>query len=181
MPADSRGTRRPGEFTSMQQLFIERYMVHRSARRAAAEAGYSDVQAAGWRLLQNETICDEIRKRKEAQRRRNELLEDEVLQEMAKLAFVDISDVVDFSGSELTVKDLEEIPEHVRPTIKKVTKTSGKYGDNITVELHDKVGALLNLGRYLSMWVDKTESKNVISFEDALRELDSQGEDYNDL
>ena len=165
----------------MQQLFIERYMVHRSARRAAVEAGYSDVHAAGWRLLQNEMICDEIRRRKEEQRRRNELLEDEVLQEMAKLAFVDITDIVEFTGSALTVKELSEIPEHVRPAIKKVSCTPSQFGDRVSVELHDKVGALLNLGRYLSMWVDKTESKNVVSFEDALKELDAQGEDYNDL
>lgn len=154
MPAETRGQRRPDEFSPMQLLFIERYMEHRSARRAAVEAGYADDRNAGWRQLQNQKIVDEIRRRKEAQRRRNELLEDEVLQEMAKIAFVDITDIVDFSGSELLVKNIDDIPEHVRPAIKKVTQTSGKYGDNITVELHDKVGALEKLGKYLSMWSD---------------------------
>lgn len=154
MPADTRGSRRPDEFTPMQLLFIEKYMLHRSARRAATEAGYSDVDNMGWRLLQNKKIVDEINRRKEAQRRRNELLEDEVLQEMAKIAFVDITDIADFNGTTLVVKHIDDIPEHVRPAIKKVTQTTGKYGDNITVELHDKLAALEKLGKYLSMWSD---------------------------
>lgn len=154
MPAVTRGSRRPDEFTPMQLLFIERYMECRSARRAAVEAGYSAVDTAGWRLLQSKKIVDEINRRKEEQRRRNELLEDEVLQEMSKIAFVDITDVVDFTGSRLDVRDLSEIPEHVRPAIKKVVCTPGLHGDKVTIELHDKMAALDKLGKYLSMWSD---------------------------
>ena len=138
----------------MQQLFIEQYMLHRSARRAATEAGYSDVDNMGWRLLQNQKIVDEINRRKEAQRRRNELLEDEVLQELAKIAFVNITDVVDFNGSSLNVKDLSEIPERARSAIKKVVCTPSQYGDKVTIELHDKLKAQELLGKYLSMWSD---------------------------
>ena len=184
MSAKTRGPRRPDEFTPMQQLFIEQYMLHRSARRAATEAGYSDVDNMGWRLLQNKKIVDEINRRKEAQRRRNELLEDEVLQEMAKIAFVDITDIVDFNGSSLDVKDLSEIPEHVRPAIKKVTLTPGKYGDKVSIELHDKLKAQELLGKYLSMWVDKIEQKTVVAFEDqlkALAEEPKQEMDFSDL
>ncbi len=184
MSAQTRGPRRPDEFTPMQQLFIEQYMLHRSARRAAVEAGYSDTDNAGWRLLQNQKIVDEINRRKEAQRRRNELLEDEVLQELAKIAFVDITDVVDFSGSSLVVKDLSEIPEHVRPAIKKVVCTPSQHGDKVTIELHDKIAALEKLGKYLSMWVDKIEQKTVMSFEDQLKALAAEPKqemDFSDL
>ena len=184
MSEQTRGPRRPDEFTPMQLLFIEQYMLHRSARRAATEAGYSDVDNMGWRLLQNKKIVDEINRRKEAQRRRNELLEDEVLQEMAKIAFVDITDIADFNGTTLVVKHIDDIPEHVRPAIKKVTQTSGKYGDNITVELHDKLAALEKLGKYLSMWVDKIEQKTVVAFEDQLKALAEEPRkemDFSDL
>lgn len=138
----------------MQLLFIERYMACRSARRAAVEAGYAAEDTAGWRLLQNEKIVAEINRRKEEQKRRNELLEDEVLQELAKIAFVDITSIVDFNGSSLDVKDLSEIPEHVRPAIKKVVCTPSQHGDKVTIELHDKIAALEKLGKYLSMWSD---------------------------
>lgn len=149
-----RGARRPDEFTPMQLLFMERYMVHRSARRAAVEAGYADDRNAGWRQLQNEKIVAEITRRKEAQRRRNELLEDEVLAELAKIAFVDITDVVHFTAGSLDVKGINEIPEDVRPAIKKVTFTPGLYGDKVSIELHDKLKAQELLGKYLSMWSD---------------------------
>ncbi len=184
MSEQTRGQRRPDEFSPMQLLFIEKYMLHRSARRAAVEAGYSDTENAGWRLLQNKKIVDEINRRKEAQRRRNELLEDEVLQELAKIAFVDLTDVVDFTGSRLDVKDLSEIPEHVRPAIKKVICTPSQHGDKVTIELHDKISALEKLGKYLSMWVDKIEQKTVVAFEDQLKALAEEPRkemDFSDL
>ena len=154
MSTQTRGKRKKDEFTPMQLKFIESYMVCRSARRAATEAGYFDVDNMGWRLLQNKKIVDEINRRKEEQKRRNELLEDEVLQELAKIAFVDITDVVDFAGGTLVVKDLAEIPEHVRPAIKKVTSAPSQHGDKVIIELHDKNAALEKLGKYLSMWSD---------------------------
>lgn len=193
MPAATRGSRRPDEFTPLQIRFIDLYMVHRSARKAAAEAGYSDTENAGWRLLQNEKIVAEINRRKEAQKRRNELLEDEVLQELAKIAFVDLTDVVDFNGSSLDVKDLSEIPERVRPAIKKVICTPSQHGDRVTVELHDKLAALEKLGKYLSMWSDTvkveggdkpvqhqhTVSKTLL--EDKIRALTGEEDTFDDL
>ena len=177
----SRGQRRPDEFTPMQVAFIESYMICRSARQAALEAGYSDDGNAGWRNLQNEKVVAEINRRKEQQRRRNELLEDEVLQEMAKIAFVDLTDVVDFSGTMLDVKDLSEIPEHARAAIKKVTCTPGLHGTKVVVEMHDKVSALEKLGKYLSMWVDKIEQRTTMTFEEQLQELAPPPVDYDDL
>lgn len=168
-------------------------MVHRSARKAASEAGYTDTENAGWRLLQNKKIVDEINRRKEEQKRRNELLEDEVLQELAKIAFVDITDVVDFAGGTLVVKDLAGIPEHVRPAIKKVISTPSQNGDKITIELHDKNAALEKLGKYLSMWSDTlkveggdkpvqhqhTVSKTLL--EDKIRALTGEEDTFDDL
>lgn len=193
MPAATRGSRRPDEFTPLQIRFIDLYMVHRSARKAAAEAGYSDTENAGWRLLQNEKIVAEINRRKEAQKRRNELLEDEVLQELAKIAFVDLTDVVDFAGGTLVVKDLADIPEHVRPAIKKVISTPSQHGDKVTIELHDKNAALEKLGKYLSMWSDTlkveggdkpvqhqhTVSKTLL--EDKIRALTGEEDTFDDL
>ena len=193
MSAATRGSRRPDEFTPLQMRFIELYMVHRSARRAAVEAGYLDTENAGWKLLQNKKIVDEINRRKEEQKRRNELLEDEVLQELAKIAFVNIADVVDFNGSSLDVKDLSEIPEHARAAIKKVVRTPSQHGDRVTIELHDKNAALEKLGKYLSMWSDTlkveggetpvqhqhTVSKTLL--EDKIRALTGGEDTFDDL
>ena len=184
MAVSSRGSRRADEFTPMQAAFIDSYMLCRSARRAADEAGYCGDPNAGWRLLQNKKIVDEINRRKEEQRRRNELLEDEVLREIAKVAFTDICDV-DFTGSTLEVKDLSEIPEHARSCIKRVTLQPSQYGNRITVEMYDKLKAQELLGRYLSMWVDRIETKSVLSFEDQLKTLAAEDtpeqEDFSDL
>jgi hypothetical protein len=45
----------------------------------------------------------------------------------------------------------------------------------------DRLKASELLGKSFAMFTEKIEQKTVMSFEDALKELDAQGEDYNDL
>ena len=51
--------------------------------------------------------------------------------------------------------------------------------------MYDKLKAQELLGRYLSMWVDRIETKSVLSFEDQLKTLAAEDtpeqEDFSDL
>ena len=173
----------------MELAFIEDYMLSRSAHGAAKRAGYLNPQNRAWQLMQTKHIVDEIDRRKEAQRRRNEHLEDQVLLELAKVAFADMQDFVNFDGQTLLVKQLEEIPEEMRCVIKKVTCTPGKFGDRVSIELHDKMAALEKIGKYLEMFVERTKNENTnLTFEDQLKALAKEpvidlrpGEDFSDL
>ena len=181
-----RGKRRAGEFTPMELVFIEQYMLTRSAHGSAKTAGYKDPQCRAWQLMQTKHIVDEIDKRKEAQRRRNEHLEDQVLLELAKIGFADMQDFVNFDGQTLLIKRLEDIPEEMRCVIKKVTCTPGKFGDRVSIELHDKMAALEKIGKYLEMFVERTKNETTLmTFEDQLKALATidlkPGEDFSDL
>lgn len=157
MISETRGKRRKGELTPKQQAFVDAYLQTHSARKAAEIAGYADPVSQGWSLMRTASVADAITKGKEEMRRRNEHLEDQVLQELAKIAFSDISDVVTFDGTSMLVKRLEDIPEDVRPCIRKLTLTPGKYGDRVQIELHDKLKAQELLGKYMDLWSERVK------------------------
>lgn len=149
------GKRRKGELTPLQEAFVDAYMETRSARRAAELAGYADPAKRGWFTLQVKAVADEISRRKEEIRKRNEHMEDQVIQELAAVAFASMDDFVDFTDGTLRVKSLDEIPEELRGCIKEVTLIPGKYGDKIQIKLHDKMVAVKMLGDYMALWGDK--------------------------
>lgn len=147
-----RGTRRPGELTPLQRVFVDTYLQTFSARKAAEAAGYADPTRHSWILMRTPEIVDAISKGQIEMRRRNEHLEDQVLQELAAMAFCDMSQFVNFDDNTLIVKSLNDIPESVRGCIKKVTVTPGKNGDKVAVELHDKMKPLELIGKYMNIW-----------------------------
>ncbi len=149
------GRRREGELTPLQWAFVEHYMLTRSASKAAELAGMADPRRRGWITMQVQAVVDEINRRTEELKRRNAHLEDQVLQELATVAFSNIADFVNFSDGALVVKSLDDIPDEARAVIKKVTLSPGKYGDKIQLELHDKIKANELLGKFLEMWGDK--------------------------
>lgn len=149
-----RGKRMAGELTPLQLAFVDAYMECQSARKAAEIAGYADPSSYGWRIIHVKAVADEISRRKEEMRRRNEHVEDQVVRELALVGFANIADFINFSNNSITIKCLDDIPEGVRPCIKKVTLTPGQHGDRIQIELHDKLKALEMLGKYMDLWGD---------------------------
>ena len=149
------GKRMKGELTPLQEAFVDAYMETRSARKAAEIAGYADPASRGFFTLRVKAVSDEIDRRKEAIRKRNEHMEDQVIQRLAAVAFARMDDFVDFSDGTLRVKSLDEVPEELRCCIKEVTLTPGKFGDKVQVKLHDMMASLKMLGDYMALWGDK--------------------------
>ena len=184
------GKRAPGEFTEKQEAFIAAYVRTRSARQAAREAGLPTDGRSSWQMFHTPKVADEITRRLGELRRRNEHAEDMVVQELSILAFADLTDFVTFDGQTLLVKRLEDIPEEVRPAIKKVTLTPSKNGDRVAVEMHDKVQALEKLGKYLDLWGERLKVENTGQAQTQINVFtgvprppdgDPAPEDYSDL
>jgi phage terminase small subunit len=93
-----------------------------------------------------------------------------VLTELAKIGFANINDYVDVTGDgprialgQLPPEKLAAISEIQTDTLIDRTKTdeAGNFGEvrRVKIKLWDKKGALVDLGRHLGMFVDKTETK----------------------
>lgn len=155
--------------TPKQQRFVDEYLIDMNATQAAIRAHYSPKTAAsqGERLLRNVEVRKRLAKRQKDLESRVEITQDMVLRELAKIGFSDIRKVVRWGqtmvrmadGDEgeaddmvpyhgLALIDADEIDDNTAAAIAEVSQ--GR--DGLKVKLHDKKGALVDIGRHLGMF-----------------------------
>ncbi|MCY3784599.1 MAG: terminase small subunit [Chloroflexi bacterium] len=140
------------KLTAKQRRFCEEYLVDLNATQAAIRAGYSrrGANSRGAQLLANVSIGNGIRAALAARSERTEVTADNVIRELARLAFADITSVVSASGTSVTVKALDELPPDVTAAISEVSKTK----DGIRIKFHSKTQAIEMLMRHLGLFDD---------------------------
>lgn len=156
-----------------QRRFVEEYLVDLNATQAAIRAGYSKktAQEQGSRLLSNVMVAQAIELAQAKRSERTEITQDMVLRELAKIGFSDIRKVMrwgetmlrmdaDKDGVDVEVAyhgialiDSSEIDDDTAAAIAEVSE--GREG--LKIKMHDKKGALVDIGRHLGMFKDKVE------------------------
>ena len=153
--------------TTKQIAFCEQYIIDHSATRAAKDAGYSANSAGmqGWRLLQMPSIKEKIDELNAARAKRLEISADRVLDELAKIAFVDPTAIfdVDENGNMTFDGKLSDLPPDERACIASVSQNTTKEGGSITIKLHDKLAALEKIGKHLKLFTDVQENKHTFT------------------
>ena len=147
-----------GKLTDKQWRFVEEYLIDLNATQAAIRAGYSAKTASeqGARLLANVSIQQAISERMAERSKRTGVNQDRVVLELAKIAFVRMTDVVDSNGrirSDAAPDDLSCI-ESI-----KYKESDNEYGGSVEreVKIGSKLKALELLGKHLGMWNDKLD------------------------
>lgn len=168
-----------------QERFVAEYLIDLNATQAAVRSGYSarTAYSIGQRLLKHVEVDAAIAQAQAQRAARTDITADRVLKELAKVGFSNLSDVAVWGTKEvafgytddgkqlpaeqigdaalvryveapfLHLTDRDELPENVRAAVSEVSLTK----DGFKVKLHDKVGALTQMGRHLGMFTDKTE------------------------
>jgi phage terminase small subunit len=155
--------------TAKQQRFVDEYLIDLNATQAAIRAGYSKKTAneQGSRLLANVSVSAAIHQRMNERSGRVEITQDMVLRELAKIGFSDIRKVVRWGETQVRMVDGEDDgPEDMVPyhglalidsaevddsTAAAIAEVS-QGRDGLKVKLHDKKGALVDIGRHLGMF-----------------------------
>lgn len=145
--------------TKKQKRFIEEYLIDLNATQAAIRAGYkagSPQRASeiGAQLLQNTQVLDEISKAMAERSKRTGVNADRVVMELAKIAFINATDVIDPRTA--TVKE-SALPEDTAAIQSVKVKTFGEDGLEREIKMADKLKALELLGKHLGMFKDKVE------------------------
>ncbi|SDU02062.1 MULTISPECIES: terminase small subunit [Pseudomonas fluorescens group] len=155
--------------TAKQQRFVDEYLIDLNATQAAIRAGYSERTA---RSISNENLTkpdiqSAIEKGMKARSSRVEITQDMVLKELAKIGFSDIRKVVRWGETQVRMVDGEDdapedmVPYHGLALIDSTEiddNTAGAIAevsqsrDGLKVKLHDKKGALVDIGRHLGMF-----------------------------
>jgi phage terminase small subunit len=147
--------------TEKQAKFCDEYLIDLNGRQAAIRAGYSphraDQQAST--LLANRKVSAYIDKRMAVLSRRTGVTQERIMRELARIAFIDPTNLINMSEAEL----LEETSEDDRAVIqsvkvKKIPVDDG-YITEREIKLADKVNALQLLGKRFKMFTDKIEAE----------------------
>lgn len=152
------------KLTKKQQLFVDEYLIDLNATQAAIRAGYSTQTAysIGEENLKKPEIKNAIEKALAERSRRTGISADRIINELAKIAFVNPADIINFD--EATVKDTATRDDTATISSVKVKTIPTDDGD-ITereVKTYDKIKALELLGKHLGMFSDKFKIEGAI-------------------
>lgn len=145
-----------GKLTEKQQRFVDEYLIDLNATQAAIRAGYSvkTADAIGCENLTKPNIQQAIAEHMAERSRRTGVNQDRVVLELAKIAFVKMTDVVDSNGrirEDATDDDLACI-ESI-----KYKESDNEFGGSVEreVKIGSKLKALELLGKHLGMWNER--------------------------
>ena len=141
--------------TKKQKRFVEEYLIDLNATQAAIRAGYSPDTAGsiGAENLKKPEIKSRIDKAMAERSRRTGINQDRVLQELARIGFAKITDVVDPETAEIRT----DASDDDLACIQSIKIKPNEFGTEREVKLYDKKSALVDLGKQLGLFKDKVE------------------------
>lgn len=145
--------------TAKQRRFCDEYLIDLNATQAAIRAGYSPKTAneQGARLLANVSVQEAIAKAMAERSKRTGISQDRVIQELARIAFVNPQNVINPEDASVKEDATEDDLACIQSV--KVKTMDGAKGKSVEreVRLNDKMKALELLGKHLGMFKDKLE------------------------
>lgn len=164
------------------QRFVQEYLVSLDPAAAYKRAGYrskndATASANGRRLLRNALISAEIARQQADLAQKCSISAQHVINELARLAFSDIGQVLDFSGPTLKLRPPETINEDARRAlasvkVRRYTEGSGDEAREVEVsefKLADKLTALGKLGRHLGMFKPESAAPATANVENRVK------------
>lgn len=163
------------QLNEKRQRFVDEYLIDLNGTQAAIRAGYSvktaNEQAA--RLLANVSVQQAIAEKMAERSKRTGINQDRVVLELAKIALVNMTDIVDAEGK---IKDTAKNEDLACIEAIKYKTSESDTGSSVEreVKIASKLKALELLGKHLGMWNDKLDvnitQPIVITGEDALED-----------
>ena len=150
--------------TPKQQRFVEEYLVDLNGTQAAIRAGYS-TQTAPQIASENLTkpnIAGAIDTAMAERSRRTGINGDRVLRELAKIGFVNATDVIAPDGSVMDIVARDDTAAIQSVKVKTIPTEEGEIVER-EVKLNDKLKALELMGRHLGLFNDKLQISGGVS------------------
>lgn len=141
--------------TKKQKRFVEEYLIDLNATQAAIRAGYSPHTAKdiGCENLAKPNIAAAVSQAMAERSRRTGINQDRVLQELARIGFAKITDVIDPETAKIRV----DASDDDLACIQSIKIKPNEFGTEREVKLYDKKSALVDLGKHLGLFKDKVE------------------------
>ncbi|MCP5004278.1 MAG: terminase small subunit [Planctomycetes bacterium] len=154
-----------GELTNKQKRFVEEYLIDLNATQAAIRAGYSEKTAPqeASRLLTNVKIQSKVAEAQVNRSKRTEITQDRVLQELARIGFSDLRNVITPGGHLLNTQDWDDDTAASIASIEVVTNAKGEKDEDgcsvveytHKIKVWDKNSALEKIAKHLGMFTER--------------------------
>ena len=145
--------------SEQRQRFVDEYLIDLNGTQAAIRAGYSakTAQEQSSRLLSNVMVQQAIAERMAERSRRTGVNQDRVVLELAKIAFVNIGDLIDLDNGSVLPNAKSDDLACIESF--KYKESDNEYGGSVEreVKVGSKLKALELLGKQLGMWNDKVD------------------------
>lgn len=164
--------RKDGALSPKEERFVAEYLKDLNATQAYIRAGYAAKAANknGPALLSRPRVAAAIQAAHQRQIERIEINADQVLRELALIAFADVAQACHDDG---TLRPLSEMPASIRRTI--VGLETAEVADlgtiNRKVKFERKIPALELLGKYLGMWTERVEVTGPLTEEERAQRI----------
>lgn len=141
-----------------QQRFVDEYLIDLNGTQAAIRAGYSPKTAneQASRLLTNVNIQQAVSVAMAERSKRTGVNQDRVVLELAKIALVKMTDIVDNQGRIKTTATDDDLACIESMKYKESESDTGSSVER-EVKISSKIKALELLGKHLGMWNDKLD------------------------
>lgn len=151
--------------TKKEKQFIQEYLVDLNATQAAIRAKYSPATARqiGAELMTKEKIRDAIEEAMAIRARRTGITQDRVLNEIAKVAFLNATDVIDMD--EATIRgdaNREDTAAIASVRVKTIPTEVGNITER-EVKTYDKLKALELIGKHIGLFSDSLKLSGEVS------------------
>ncbi len=171
------------KLTAKQKRFVEEYLIDLNATQAAIRAGYSAKTAdrIGPELLGKTCVSQAIKEALAEQSKRTGINADRIIRELAKIAFLNPTDVIDMA--EATVKgdaNRDDTAAIASVKVKIIPTETGEIVER-EVKTYDKLKALELLGKHLGISRDKLDVNIDVNLAEVLTKAweTSKAEDSN--
>ena len=143
-----------------QKRFVDEYLIDLNATQAAIRAGYKKTEYTDTnanKLLENTRIREAIDKAMAERSKRTGTNQDRVIQELARIAFVNPQNVINAEDGSVREDATEDDLACIQAVKVKTMSGDKGYSEEREVRLNDKMKALELLGKHLGMFTDKVE------------------------
>ena len=148
------------KLTEKQKRFIEEYLIDLNATQAAIRAGYSPNSARdiGSENLTKPDIRARIDEALAERSKRTGINADRVLREIARIAFVNAADVINFDSATIAEGASTDDTAAIASVKVKTIPTADGEGVEREIRLADKLKAIELCGKHLGMFKDNPEA-----------------------
>lgn len=170
------------KLNKQQKLFGKQYVIKKfNGTKAAIAAGYSEKSAKvmASQLLTKPNVQEYIQKFIEKQNNKLDITAERVLEEVARLAFIDTSAVYDKDDNLIPI---HELPENISRAIASFETTHDKNGTPIKkYKFYKKEKALELLMRNLELLTDKHKLSGEFVFSEKLQKAANRSKQPTDI